>query len=118
MRLEKTFRFEAAHWLPAFPEGHKCRRMHGHSYRITVAVEGEVDETTGCVMDFGEIKAATETIRTALDHRLLNEIEGLENPTSEVLAAWCWERLKDALPLLVEVAVEETCTSRCVHRLR
>ena len=114
--LAKSFTFEAAHWLPTFPEGHKCRRMHGHSFRVDVVVEGDVDPAKGYLIDYGEISAAVEPLRKRLDHYLLNEIEGLEIPTSEVLAKWIFERLKSQLPLLSEVIVHETCTSRCHYR--
>ncbi len=116
MRLEKTFRFEAAHWLPNVPEGHKCGRMHGHSFRVTIVVSGDVDPKEGWVMDYGLIKEAFAPLDEELDHYCLNEIEGLENPTSEMLAQWIWKRLHPNLPLLFEVAVEETCTCRCVYR--
>jgi len=113
VRLVKAFDFEAAHWLPSFPDGHKCRRMHGHSFKIEVVVEGDVPESDGFLMDYGDIKAAIAPIRDSLDHYLLNEIPGLENPTSEVIAYWIWHKLKPALPLLAEVVVHETCSSRC-----
>jgi 6-pyruvoyltetrahydropterin/6-carboxytetrahydropterin synthase len=116
VRLTRTFRFEAAHALPTFPDGHKCRRLHGHSFRVDVEVAGAVDPATGYLIDYGQIKAACEPIRKRLDHYHLNEIEGLENPTSEVLAKWIWERLKPALPQLSAVTVHETCTSRCEYR--
>jgi 6-pyruvoyltetrahydropterin/6-carboxytetrahydropterin synthase len=118
VRLSKSFRFEAAHALPTFPEGHKCRRLHGHSFRVEVVVEGEADPARGYLVDYGEIKAACEPVRKQLDHYYLNEIAGLENPTSEVLAAWIWERVKPALPLLAAVVVHETCDSRCEYRGR
>jgi len=114
--LAKTFTFEAAHRLPNAPEGNKCRRLHGHSFGIDVVVSGPVDPHTGWVMDFAELKAVAGPIVDALDHRHLNEIEGLENPTSEVLARWLWERLKPKLPLLSAVIVRETCTARCEYR--
>ena len=116
VRLVKTFGFEAAHWLPTFPADHKCRRMHGHSFRVDVAVEGDVSPEKGYLVDYGEIAAAFEPLREQLDHRCLNDIEGLENPTAEMLAVWLWQRLAGALPLLVEIHVHETCTSRCVYR--
>ncbi|MFO0961984.1 MAG: 6-carboxytetrahydropterin synthase QueD [Phycisphaerales bacterium] len=116
VRLVKSFGFEAAHFLPCFPEGHKCRRMHGHSFRVDVVVEGPLDPARGYLVDYGEIKAATAPIEAALDHRCLNEIPGLENPTSEMIAAWIWQRLKPALPGLAQVVVHETCTSRCELR--
>lgn len=116
MRLVKSFSFEAAHLLPGFPEGHKCRRLHGHSFRVEVIVEGEVDAAKGYLIDYGDIKAACEPLRTQLDHTYLNEIEGLENPTSEMIAVWIWNRLRPALPGLAEIVVHETCTSRCEYR--
>jgi 6-pyruvoyltetrahydropterin/6-carboxytetrahydropterin synthase len=115
MKLEKTFRFEAAHWLPNVPEGHKCGRMHGHSFRVTIVISGKVDPMTGWVIDYGEIKEAFSPLEEQLDHHCLNEIDGLENPTSEVLSKWIWDRLSPRLPLLHEVAVEETCTCRCIY---
>ncbi len=111
IKLTKTFDFEAAHWLPTFPEGHKCRRMHGHSFHVDVVVEGKVVEAKGYLIDYGEIKAAIEPVKNQLDHYLLNEIEGLENPTAEMLAKWVFDRLKPALPLLKTIIVRETCTS-------
>lgn len=113
VELVKDFSFEAAHWLPHVPEGHKCRRIHGHSFRGQITVRGAVDDRTGWVMDFGELRSAAQPIVDRLDHYLLNEIEGLENPTSEVLCVWIWKRLKPVLPLLVRVTLQETCTSRC-----
>lgn len=116
VELRKSFSFEAAHALPTFPEGHKCRRLHGHSFHVDVVAAGEVDPDRGYLVDYGEIKAACEPVREALDHRYLNEIPGLANPTAELVAAWIWARLKPALPLLVEVTVHETCTSACTYR--
>ncbi len=114
--LTKDFTFEAAHWLPTFPEGHKCRRMHGHSFRITVVVEGEVPEGAGYLIDYGIVKQAIKPIEEQLDHRLLNEIDGLENPTAEMLSRWIWRRLKPNLPLLAAVRVHETCNNGCEYR--
>jgi len=116
VRLTCVFTFEAAHLLPTFPEGHKCRRLHGHSFRVEVEVSGLADARQGYLIDYGQIKSAFEPIREQLDHRYLNEIEGLENPTSEVLARWIWERLQPMLPHLSAVLVHETCTSRCEYR--
>jgi 6-pyruvoyltetrahydropterin/6-carboxytetrahydropterin synthase len=113
IELVKDFRFEAAHYLPNVPEGHKCRRMHGHSFRGELAVRGPVDPQTGWVMDFADLKRAVDPIVKQLDHYLLNEIPGLENPTSEVVAIWIWERVRTSLPQLYRITLEETCTSRC-----
>lgn len=113
MEIFREFRFEAAHRLPHVAEGHKCARLHGHSFRVTVSVRGEVGEHSGWVMDFAEVRDAFAPVFEALDHRYLNEIEGLENPTSEVLAIWIWDRLAADLPGLAVVTVHETCTSGC-----
>lgn len=115
MELFREFTFEAAHRLPAVPDGHKCGRLHGHSYRLEVHVEGDVDLDTGMVMDFAEIKAAVAPVLDRLDHHYLNEVEGLENPTSENVARWVWCRLATALPLSC-VVVRETCTSGVAYR--
>jgi 6-pyruvoyltetrahydropterin/6-carboxytetrahydropterin synthase len=115
VELEKTFRFEAAHLLPNAPDGHKCRRLHGHSFRIDVAVAGPVDERVGWLVDYGEIRDAFAPLRERLDHRYLNEVEGLDNPTSERLAAWIWDRLAPRLAGLRRVTVHETCEARCTY---
>ena len=113
VEVVKDFRFEAAHFLPNVPEGHKCRRIHGHSFRGEVAVRGPIDPKLGWVMDFADLKRAVDPIVKDLDHYLLNDIAGLENPTSEVLAVWIWSRLAPIVPNLTRVTIEETCTSRC-----
>ncbi len=115
MEIFKQFSIEAAHWLPNVPAEHKCRRMHGHSFQIQVHVSGPVDPHLGWVMDFAEIKAAFVSIEDEIDHRCLNEVEGLENPTSENLARWLWQRLRPRLPALSKIVVQETCTSGCVY---
>jgi 6-pyruvoyltetrahydropterin/6-carboxytetrahydropterin synthase len=115
MEIWKEFTFEAAHLLPNVPEGHKCRRLHGHSYRVRVYVSGEPDAQLGWVMDFADIKRAYGPIREELDHRFLNEIAGLENSTAEVIAAWIWERLQPRLPDLSRIEIGETCTSGCIY---
>ena len=109
----KDFSFEAAHFLPNVPEGHKCRRMHGHSFRGSVAVRGEINSAIGWVIDFADLKRAVEPIIKRLDHYVLNEIDGLENPTSELLAIWIWDQLAPNVPMLHRVTIEETCSSRC-----
>jgi 6-pyruvoyltetrahydropterin/6-carboxytetrahydropterin synthase len=115
-RLERNYRFEAAHFLPKVPPGHKCARMHGHSYEITIAIEGEVDRELGWLVDFAAIDERALPLVRELDHRVLNELPGLDNPTSELLAAWWWQRLHATLPDVVEVVVSETPTSRCIYR--
>jgi 6-pyruvoyltetrahydropterin/6-carboxytetrahydropterin synthase len=111
----REVRFEAAHHLPRTPEGHKCRRLHGHSYRVEIHVTGPVDPEKGWVCDFDDLRRAFTPLREQLDHHTLNDIEGLENPTSELLARWIWERLSPALPGLSAVVIGETCTSRCIY---
>ncbi len=113
--LTKIFQIEAAHRLPLLPKGHKCERMHGHSFRIEVCVEGECDPKLGWLMDYADISAAFQPLFDQLDHRCLNEIPGLENPTSEILAKWIWDHLKPALPMLSTVVVAETCTARAEY---
>jgi len=116
MDIYKQFTFEAAHLLPNAPAEHKCRRLHGHSYRVTVVVGGAVGTESGWVMDFGEIKSAFAACKDALDHHYLNEIPGLENPTAEHLAIWIWRRLAPRLPALSEIRIDETCTAGCIYR--
>ncbi|PYK99315.1 MAG: 6-carboxytetrahydropterin synthase QueD [Verrucomicrobia bacterium] len=116
VELRKTFQFEAAHLLPNLPVTHKCRRLHGHSFQAEIVVAGECDLTLGWLMDYADISEAFRPFWEQLDYRYLNEIPGLENPTSENIAVWIWQGLKPRLPLLAEVIVAETCTSRCVYR--
>ncbi len=116
VELRKTFQFEAAHLLPRLPRSHKCRRLHGHSFQVEVAVAGECDPKLGWLMDYAEIAEAFKSVWDKLDHRYLNEISGLENPTSENIAGWIWQRLKPKLPLLTEIVVAETCQSACIYR--
>ena len=116
MQLRRTFQFEAAHRLPHVPPGHKCARLHGHSFQVEIVVDGPVDPHLGWVMDYADIKSAFAPIHQRLDHHFLNEIPGLENPTSERIAEWIWSQLKPTLPLLSEIVVAETCTARCVFR--
>jgi len=115
MEIFCEFTFEAAHRLPNVPPGHKCARLHGHSFRVAVHITGTVDDEAGWVMDFQEIKDAFTPLNDLLDHRYLNEVDGLGNPTSENLAQWIWERLSESLPLS-QVVVRETCTSGCIYR--
>lgn len=105
--------FEAAHRLPHAGVGHKCTRLHGHSYRARIYVTGEVDAHTGWFMDLGVLKERIEPVRLQLDHYYLNEIEGLENPTSENLAHWMWQRLEPSVPGLCRIEIMETCASGC-----
>jgi 6-pyruvoyltetrahydropterin/6-carboxytetrahydropterin synthase len=116
MEIFKEFSFEAAHRLPHVPEGHKCGRLHGHSFRVEVTIRGPLGEESGWVMDFADLKQAFQPIYEELDHRYLNDIPGLENPTSENLARWLWRRLEPVLPGLAQILVRETCTTGCVYR--
>lgn len=115
MDIFKVFHIEAAHRLPNVPEGHKCARLHGHSFRIEIHVSGPVQHEAGWVQDFADLSAAFKPLFEQLDHHYLNEIDGLENPTSENLARWIWQRLKPGLPLLSRIVVQETCTAGCVY---
>ncbi len=115
-RITKSFTFDSAHWLPHVPEGHKCGRMHGHTYTIVIALEGEVAPESGWIVDFGDIKAAFKPLEKIMDHQLLNDIEGLENPTAENMARWIFERLEPALPQLADITVKETPTTSAIYR--
>jgi len=115
MRIYKAFQIEAAHLLPNLPEGHKCRRLHGHSFTVEIHVQDKVDEALGWVMDFADIGKAFQPIYDMLDHHYLNDIPGLENPTSENLARWIWQRLQPELGTLSAVHVKETCSSGCFY---
>jgi len=116
IELRKTFQFEAAHLLPHLPKAHKCRRLHGHSFAVEVVVTGPCDPKLGWVMDYADISKVFKPLWQRLDHRYLNEVAGLQNPTSEEIAVWIWKRLKPKLPMLTEVVVAETCTARAVFR--
>jgi 6-pyruvoyltetrahydropterin/6-carboxytetrahydropterin synthase len=114
--IVKEFKLEAAHRLPHLPPTHKCHRLHGHSFRVEVRVRGPLDAKLGWVIDFADVSRAFQPIHDALDHNYLNDVAGLENPTSENLAIWIWGRLVPALPGLAEIVVHETCTARCSYR--
>lgn len=116
MEIYKEFSFEAAHLLPHVPAGHKCGRLHGHSFYVRLHVSGEVDPVQGWIMDFADLKAVFQPIYQRLDHYYLNDIPGLENPTSENLARWIWQQLKPQLPQLSKIEIKETCTSGCIYQ--
>lgn len=117
VELNRDYAFEAAHRLPRVPAEHQCSRMHGHSFRVTITLAGEMDERMGWLVDFDAItKLVQPIIDDELDHRTLNDVPGLENPTSEVLSVWLWKRLRPLLPQLSGVTVHETCTARCTYR--
>ena len=115
MEIYKEFSFEAAHLLPNVPPGHKCGRLHGHSFRVEVHVEGPLDPALGWVMDYADIKTVVKPVIARLDHYYLNDIPGLDNPTSEVIARWLFRELKPLLPQLCRIVIKETCTSGCVY---
>ena len=116
VELKKEFRFEAAHRLPRVPPAHKCARLHGHSFKVDVVLSGHVDPARGWLVDYAEVDLAFAPLFAELDHRCLNDIEGLDNPTSEVLAAWIFDRLRPRLPMLVAVVVHETADACCTYR--
>lgn len=116
VELVKEYRFEAAHRLPKVPAGHKCQRLHGHSFKIELTVQGPVNEATGWFIDYGELDQVWDPIYAEIDHNFLNEVKGLENPTSENLARWLWDRMKPTLKQLSAVTVFETCDARCTYR--
>jgi len=115
MEIYKVFKFDAAHHLPCVSAGHKCAKLHGHSFRVEIHLRGPADSRTGWVMDFADITAAFEPILDLLDHKNLNNIPGLENPTSENLCRWIWQRLQSALPQLCKIIVQESPESGCIY---
>lgn len=115
VRLVRKVGFEAAHRLPKVPPGHKCERLHGHSFRVDLVVEGPVDPETGWFIDYSVIDEAWQPLHEQLDHHFLNEVPGLENPTSELLARWLWNRLRPELPSLLRIVVHETCDAACEY---
>jgi 6-pyruvoyltetrahydropterin/6-carboxytetrahydropterin synthase len=115
MDIYKEFRFEAAHRLPHVPEGHKCRRLHGHSFRVELHAQGPLREPEGWVMDFADLTRAFQPVHALVDHQYLNEVPGLENPTSENLARWIWQKVKPSVPELHRVVIRETCTAGCSY---
>lgn len=115
MMIYKEFTFDSAHKLPNVPDGHKCKNLHGHTYKLTVYLEGEIDEKLGWVMDFNELKQVMKPLLNRMDHHYLNDLPGLENPTSEVLVRWIWNQVQPALPLLSKIELRETPTSGVVY---
>lgn len=115
MRIYKEFKFDAAHRLTAVDEGHKCGNLHGHTFVLEVHLEGEVDPQKGWILDFNVLCAAVDPIINQLDHSVLNEIDGLENPTSENLCAWFWNQLKPILPQLSRIMIKESPSSGCIY---
>lgn len=116
LEIFKEFRFEAAHWLPGVPEGHPCGHLHGHSYRVRIHVREELQQPQGWVMDYADIRRAALPVVAQLDHACLNDVDGLQNPTSEHLAKWIYDRLKVALPGLSAIEVGETESCGCTYR--
>jgi 6-pyruvoyltetrahydropterin/6-carboxytetrahydropterin synthase len=116
LEIFKEFTFEAAHLLPNVLEGHKCHRLHGHSFRVAIYVKGKVGSESGWIIDFADIKEAFQPILKQLDHNYLNEVQGLENPTSENIIRWIWKHLKPDLPQLSKITLNETCTAGCVYQ--
>lgn len=115
MEIFRAFTIEAAHRLPGVPPGHKCARLHGHSFRVELHLSGEVDKHSGWITDFADLRAAFAPTYERLDHHYLNDIPGLENPTSENLARWIWDQIKPSLPQLCKIVLHETCTSGCIY---
>jgi 6-pyruvoyltetrahydropterin/6-carboxytetrahydropterin synthase len=116
MEIYKVIKFDAAHRLPNVPDGHKCARIHGHSFRIEIHIQGKVDSRTGWLMDFADITAVCQPLIDQLDHKYLNDIVGLTNPTSENLAKWIWQHLQPILPQLSKIVVQESPESGCIYR--
>jgi 6-pyruvoyltetrahydropterin/6-carboxytetrahydropterin synthase len=115
MEIFKVFKFDAAHRLPNVRQGHKCSQLHGHSFSVEIHIQGSVDPHSGWVMDFADIAAVCQPIVDQLDHKYLNDIDGLDNPTSENIAKWIWKHLRLALPQLSKIVVQESTESGCIY---
>ena len=116
MEIYKEFSFDSAHFLPNVPEGHKCKNMHGHTYRLRVYVEGTPDPHLGWIMDFKDLKDALSGVIDLLDHKLINDIPGLENPTAENITIWIWKQVQPLLPQLSKIELYETPTTGVIYR--
>jgi 6-pyruvoyltetrahydropterin/6-carboxytetrahydropterin synthase len=116
IEIYKEFTFEAAHKLPNVADGHKCGRLHGHSYKVRLHMKGDIDPISGWFIDFSDIKKLFKPTLDMLDHYYLNDIEGLENPTAEILAMWLWKKIKNDFPQLYAVEIMETCTSAVLYK--
>jgi 6-pyruvoyltetrahydropterin/6-carboxytetrahydropterin synthase len=114
MLIFKELTFDAAHFLPQLPDGHKCKDLHGHTYRLKIWIEGNINEI-GWVMDFSEMKKTLQTVIDMVDHKVLNNVEGLLNPTCELTAVWLWKKLKPVMPLLKKIELHETPTSGVIY---
>lgn len=115
MEIFKKFTFDSAHFLPRVPDGHKCKEMHGHTYHLTVFMEGEPNKEFGWIIDFADIKKVIKPIIDSIDHKVLNNIDGLENPTCEEIAIWLWNKIKPELPLLSKIQLNETPTTGVIY---
>ena len=115
MIIYKDFTFEAAHKLPLVPDTHKCSKLHGHSFKVRISVEDELSDL-GCVIDYADVKSACGPVIEALDHSYLNKVQGLENPTSENIARWLWNKIQPKLTILSEIEVKETCNTGCIYK--
>jgi 6-pyruvoyltetrahydropterin/6-carboxytetrahydropterin synthase len=115
MILFRQFSFDSAHFLPNVPDGHKCKEIHGHTYRMVMYLEDNLHTDKGWVMDFGEIKELVAPIIDSIDHKLLNNIEGLENPTCELITVWLWNKIKPLIPILKKIELHETPNSGAIY---
>ena len=116
MEVYKIFAIEAARSLPNLPDNHPCKNVHGHSFKIIITVDGAIQKVSGFVMDFSDIDIAFKSIFKILDHSYLNDIKGLENPSSENLCKWIWERLSNTLPTLKKIEIKETDLTGCIYK--
>ena len=115
MEIYKEFSFDSAHFLPHVPDGHKCRNMHGHTYRLRVYIKGAIDPHLGWIMDFKELKDALSGVIDQLDHKLINDIPGLQNPTAENITVWIWKQIQPLLPQLSKIELYETPTTGVIY---
>lgn len=115
MEIFKKYYFDSAHFLPNVPENHKCRNMHGHTYKLIVFISGNIENNNGWVMDFAVLKNTINSIIEIIDHKVLNDISGLENPTCENIARWLWVKIKVVIPELTRIELHETPTTGVIY---
>lgn len=115
MIIYKQFTFDAAHYLPHVTDHHKCKKTHGHTYHLTLFFDGNISPDMGWIIDYSEIKNVVTPILKLVDHQFLNEVEGLENPTCELICIWLWKKIKPLITELKRIELKETPTSGAIY---
>ena len=116
MIIYKKFNIESARSIPNLPKTHPCHHIHGHSFKIIISVQGDVNEQNGFVVDFQDIDDAFDPLKKELDHSYLNDIEDLQNPTSENICIWIWNKIQSSLPNIYKIEIRETDSTGCIYK--